>query len=269
MNSAISDEERTIIFEEEGRELGKEWITEVDRTDAALSRRFVDFLAAQRLKPLLCEFTSEGLKFRGDNIVIGVMVVKMLNCALENVKSTTRFISMKNKKSKEKLLARLTGAFWLPFVTILAPLGTHKQGETYTLTWRKVKEYQQLATTNNEPQKLMAKYFRTPRRSKWSDTATILDPKLPIVSLYVGERAEGKGTQPQEEEGPKRWTVRELKAEIEVWRDRVDELDMIVEDLIEERRELMDERWAQEEELRKLRLGSASVDGGTRKRKEH
>lgn len=263
------DEKMIKEFEKEGRELGDDWIAEVDRTDAALSRNFVDFLVGQHLRPLMCEFTVEGLKFLGNNIVMGVMMVKMLECALEKVKATTRFTSMKVPKCKEKLLARLTGAFWLPFVAVLAPLGTHKQGEKYVFTRRKLEAYQNNIIQVKDPQKLLAKHFRTPRGSKWSDTASISDTESPMVCLCIGERAEGKGTQPEAEEGERKTTVKDLKAEIEMWRDRVEELDMIVEDLIDDNRSLTTKVQVQDEKIEGLRRRLASHDSEAPKRTKH
>jgi len=187
-------------LEKKGRELGELWLGAMGCSDELLAEYFVDVLVHQdwtTRRSINFEFTKEGLTFTGDHVDAAVSMVSMLDTVLQQVRMSHRFTAMKSDKGKEKLLARVTGAFWLPLMSAVESVGKHKIGKTYALTLKRLQAYKLKVGKPDHPQTFMVKHFHTPRESKWSDTATVKNSSaIPTVCLCLGKRTEGKSQQP-------------------------------------------------------------------------
>ena len=224
----------TKALEKEGRKLGEKWLGEVGCSDKRLAEYFVDVLVKQwTVRSISFQFSKEGLTFIGDHIDAAVSMMAMLETVLQQVRMSHRFTSMKSDKSKEKLLARVTGAFWLPLMSAVASVGTLKMGVTYALTLKSLEAYKLSVGKPDGPQKVMVKHFHTPRESKWSDTATVKNSAFPTVCLCLGERTEGKSQQLSAAQIKKNREKQVLMERIKAAVDALDATEEVLDEVID------------------------------------
>ena len=211
------------------------WLGKGGCSDKVLSELFVKVLVDGQMSTLNFQFSDEGLTFVGANRDVATSAVAMLEAVAQQVRESPRYTNLKSDKTKERLIARLASAFWLPLLMAVAELGQHKKGTTYALTCNRLRAYQLSVNKPTSPQTVMMKHFHTPRKSKWSDAAAAPTAAMPMVCLCVGKRAEGKALEPRvlsaREQGLLAWKDKYMELS-----ERHEELDLMIDDLVDDNR---------------------------------
>ena len=220
----------------QGRRLGEQW--GVKMTAQELSRLFSTQLKSVLLPRtrITCMFMDTGLRFTGRNSDQDIkLVTELLTATLEKARDSERYRSLCDKR-KAASLASITGSFWLPFLTALAPMGTHNLNVAYTLSAQRLEVFE--PDNGTAPQNKVQKHFHTPDAKKWTDTATAMQDGRSLC-LLLGPRKAGKKAKVADEDetegDEERWeprerTVRDLTLENDWYRDRLAEYKVKVGD---------------------------------------
>ena len=232
-------------------------------TAEALSIRFAAKLK-KKLTPRIrvqCIFDEKGwLKFVGKPGEEGIkLVTELLGGVLQTARVSDRCHGL-CEKVKERDLASITGAFWLPFLTALAPMGTHEREVAYTLTSENLAAFEPVT----EPQSVVAKYFHTLDTKKWPDSAKAV-PDTRTVYMLLGKRAAGKkprAAKKEDEEREAEWepaqrTVTQLTLENDFYRRR----------LLEVKKEHVADKVYFKEQMREMEATIAELRSQLKKRK--